>query len=346
MISILLFLSLILANEKPIDEFVDFKDFSQIAKLNITDNDKKLLPNICRSSIFGLPIYKYIPFMNDAYYYDKNKTLSSSFDYESYKSIFFEDEDIDINVIGDLVKKDSPEKLKMIQYNVTNKKAQKNMTILSIKGTSHKKDIFLDLQLYIPSLFLNLLSTFSIFNQDMDSISFKIIEYGLSIPYRLFSHKSFIKEYIDDLEKAYKKVEKYDNVVIVGHSLGGGLSKILARMKKRQAISLSGPGINAFQTQWTEQGNSENFDISFIDLVPDMDLVPRVEVSGGTIFRIICNQGPFKCHNKAISLCETLIMCRNPFSDFYCWKMADIRNNDIRIIKEKSELNKKMNEIK
>jgi len=42
-----------------------------------------------------------------------------------------------------------------------------------------------------------------------------------------------------------------------------------------------------------------------IDLVPDMDLVPRVEVSGGTIYKIICNQGSFKCHSKAAPLWET-----------------------------------------
>ena len=77
-----------------------------------------------------------------------------------------------------------------------------------------------------------------------------------------------------------------------------------------------------------------------------MDLVPRVEVSGGTIYRIICNQGPFKCHSKALSLCETLIMCRNPYSDFYCNKMADIRNSDIRAIKKESELNVKISENK
>ena len=46
------------------------------------------------------------------------------------------------------------------------------------------------------------------------------------------------------------------NVVIVGHSLGGGLSKILGRITKNQAISLSEPGINAFHTNWTSDWNS------------------------------------------------------------------------------------------
>lgn len=279
--------------------------------------------------------------MNDAYYYNKSKKNSSSFHYQSYKNLFFEDEDLDIKVVGDLINSSKSESVRMIQYNI----ASHNLTIFSIKGTSNKKDIFLDMQLYIPSVFLNLLSTFSVFSQQSDSYSQKIIEYALSIPYRLFYNTSFINDYLSDLGKAYNNSKKFDNVVIVGHSLGGGLSKILARMVKEQAISLSGPGINAFHTLWTEYGNSENYGISIIDLVPDMDLVPRVEVSGGTIYRIICDQGPFKCHSKAMSLCETLIMCRNPYSDFYCFKMADIRESDIKKIKEKSELELKINEV-
>ena len=139
----------------------------------------------------------------------------------------------------------------------------------------------------MPSVFLHLLSLLSIFGNDLESISFKLIEYSLSIPYKFLSDYFFIDKYIEDLKWVYGKYY-YDknkfsnNTVIVGHSLRGGLSKILGKIEKEQAISLSGPGINAFHSRWTETGNSENFDISLIDLVPDMDLVPRVEVSGGT----------------------------------------------------------------
>jgi len=348
LVSTILVISLFFAEEKSEEDYADYKKFSQITKINEpTDYNKLLLPSICRSTIYDLPIYKYIPFMNDAYYYNENKENKTSFNYSSYKNIFFEEENLEINTIGNLVQNknnENTEKVKMIQYNV--KSPYNNITILAIKGTSHRKDIFLDLQLYIPSVFLNLLSTFSIFSQETDSYSFKIIEYALSIPYRLFSKHLFINTYINDLREAYDNiVEPYDNIVIVGHSLGGGLSKILSKIVKKQSISLSGPGINAFHSNWTEQGNSENFDISMIDLVPDMDLVPRVEISGGTIYRIICNKGPFKCHNKAISLCETLIMCRNPYRNSYCFQMAKLERKDIEKVMEKSELNKKINEI-
>ena len=324
---------------------IDFKNkFRQIFETTI-DKDL-LLPTICNSHIYNLPIYLYIPFINDAYYYEtiKDSDRSSSFDYENYKKLFF-DEDYDIKVVGNLIKES--ETVKMVQYNLNNTKKNISITIFSIKGTSHKNDIYIDFQLFMPSVFLNLLSTFSVFGNEMDNFIYKIIEYSLSIPYRLFGEFSLINDYINKLRKAYENAKNsttiLENVVIVGHSLGGGLSKILGRITKNQAISLSGPGINAFHTNWTSDGNSINFDLSFIDLVPDMDLVPRVEVSGGTIYRIICSKGPFICHDKALSLCETLAMCRNSYYEFYCYKMANLNSDQITEILKGSELKKKIN---
>jgi len=74
-----------------------------------------------------------------------------------------------------------------------------------------------------------------------------------------------------------------------------------------------------------------------------MDLVPRVEVSGGTIYRIVCKEGSLDCHSKTLSLCEALIMCRHPFHEEYCLKIAHLEDNKIKKIKKFSELNNKVN---
>ena len=306
------------------------------------DTKNLLLPNICYSSIHNMPLMLFLPFINDAYYYNNVRMgtsyFQSSFDIPNYKKFFFSD-DYNITVLGNLIKRDNY--VKMVQYNVVNKKNY--ITILSIKGTSYNTDIYLDAQLYFSSILLNLLSTFSILTTK-DSYSFKIIEYSLSIPYRLFFRYLYIDGYLKELQEAYRKNEYsfFKNVVIVGHSLGGGLSKLFGRLMNKQAISLSGPGINAFHSLWEYEGYSENFEISAIDLVPDMDLVPRVEVSGGTIYRIICKEGVLSCHSKELSLCEVLIMCRNPNYDIYCKnkKFANLKDNQIKEIYESSELNK------
>ena len=293
-----------------------------------------LLPNICYSPVHNMNLFLYLPFINDAYYFD-DKTKYSTFEKSDYKRMFFDDK-YNIEIVGNLIEKDSSKnKVKMIQYNVVTPSSHQ-ITILSIKGTSNKKDAYLDIQLYFPSVLLNLFSLFSVFSQQKDTITFGFMEYGLSIPYRLFSSYVVIDEYLRDLLTAYynNQLERKLDVVIVGHSLGGGLSKILGKLTNRQSISLSGPGINAFHSLWNYKSSNENFEISSIDLVPDMDLVPRVEVSGGTIYRIICKEGPFDCHVKEMSVCEVLIMCDHSNYEEYCSEIAGLNKDQIEVIKD------------
>ena len=311
-------------------------------------DDNSLLPNICFSSIHNMNIISFLPFINDAYYYDdypkESNDFKSSLQFENYRKLFF-DSSYTITVGENLVKpKIGKDSVKMIRYDL--KKNTDEITILSIKGTSNKKDVYLDLQLYFPSVLLNLLSIFSVFSQQKDTYSFGFLEYSLSIPYRIFSQYSIIDDYLEDLIKAYDTEFNNDSsktpskIVIVGHSLGGGLCKILGRFLGKQAISLSGPGVNAFHSLWDYEGSSENFEISAIDLVPDMDLVPRVEVSGGTIYRIVCKEGPFDCHSSEMSLCEVLIMCQSPNYKEYCKKVKKLSDRQINAILESVKLDK------
>ena len=319
------------------------ENFNNINPSGEVENIKKLLlPNICLSSVHNMPLYLLLPFINDAYYYREDYEEVGPHPYSSlqrpnYRRLFYDD-DYDINVLGNLV--NESDSVKMIAYNVINKAKDIELTILSIKGTTFNKDIYLDAQLFISSVLMTLLNTFSLISQK-SLWSFKIMEYSLSIPYRIFFKYLIVDEYLNKLTKAYNNYEYkfYDNVVIVGHRLGGGLAKLLGRMVKKQGISLSGPGINAFNSLWNYKGNSENFEISSIDLVPDRDLVPRVEVSGGTIYRIICKFGAFECHSKVNSLCEVLIMCNSPNYKEYCNKVAGFSKNEINEVADSVKLN-------
>ena len=325
-------------NDNIEDKLDDILPSSEI----IETKNKLLLPNICYSSIHNFPLQLFLPFINDAYYYNQNHDnttygpfYDSSLQIENYTKLFFTN-DYQIKVIGNLINQKNT--VKMVQYNVINSKEE--LTILSIKGTSYNRDIYLDAQLYFSSILLNILTTFSILTPK-ESITFKLMEYSLSIPYRIFFRYLIIDEYLKLLQDAYIENEYsfYKNVVIVGHSLGGGLAKLLGRIMKKEAISLSGPGVNAFHSLWQYEGKSENFEISVVDLVPDMDLVPRVETSGGTVYRIICKAGVFKCHEKVMSLCEVLIMCRNPNYEVYCKNIALLSSEEIQDLYTGSELN-------
>ena len=327
--------------------------YSKIQKINTTSikrvdyHRNKTMHSFCYSGIHNMPIYSFIPFINDAYYSEENKT---TLNYENYTKLFYND-DYKIEKIGNLInntKRGGKKMSKMIQYKVKNKRSE--ITILSIKGTSFRRDIYLDMQLYFPAILLNLINTFSTLDQQKEEVTFSFEEYGFSIPYRILFEYFIVDQYLKDLVDAFENNNFTQNVVIVGHSLGGGLAKIMGKYKSKQALSLSGPGMNTFHSLWKYEGTSEYFDLTSIDIVPDLDLVPRVDISGGTVFRLLCLNTTFNCHSKELSLCESMIMCRNPNAKEYCRNIAQISDNDYDMLYNATEfdasLNKKNKNLK
>ena len=327
-----------------INIFIDDKEatinkFKDIQLIQNKVNKSLTFHNFCHAKLYDIPIYLYQPFINDAYYYNNGRNFSS-FNYNNYSQLLF-GKNYEVKVIGNLTNDNSTKNAKMVQYFIKNKNNNNNVTILSIKGTSYKRDIYLDAQLYFPSLILNILNTFSNLDQQKETASFSLIEYAFSIPYRIFFQFSIIDNYIEDLNSAFYNFinisKNHDeNIVFVGHSLGGGLAKILGKLVGRQAISLSGPGINAFHSLWKSKGKNK-FELTAIDIIPDLDIVPRVDISGGTIYRLLCLKSPFKCHSKELSLCEPLIICKNPYAKEYCKTIAKLDERDIKEIENNSE---------
>jgi len=195
--------------------------------------------------------------------------------------------------------------------------------------------------LYLPSLILSTLNYFSSSIRKDNKELFEIIEYMFTLPYRLFPHFYMIQEYLDELKFAYNNMNDTfsDNIIVVGHSLGGGLAKIFGKLIGKKSISLSGPGMNAFKSLWQYKGNNSDFDLTTVDIIPDHDPVPRIELSGGTSYRLLCLKTPGKCHDKELSLCESLVICRNPYAWDYCLNTANISHKDIQALYNSTEFN-------
>jgi hypothetical protein len=116
------------------------------------------------------------------------KENSTTLNYENYNKLFYNN-DYKIEMIGNLInntQRGDIKMSKMIQYKIKNKKNE--ITILSIKGTSFRRDIYLDMQLYFPAILLNLINTFSTLDQQKEERAFSFVEYGFSIPYRFYSN--------------------------------------------------------------------------------------------------------------------------------------------------------------
>ena len=73
--------------------------------------------------------------------------------------------------------------------------------------------------------------------------------------------------------------------IIFGHSLGGGLAKYTAFKYKLLGFSVSGPGLTPLEFNYgknKDNNYTKYFKNTFIDLIPDLDIIPRVEISGGS----------------------------------------------------------------
>ena len=242
-------------------------------------------------------------------YYDKTIFKDSNIDY--YNMEFLSTDDRNIVILKSEFKfKDSDKKL----------------IAFSIRGTSSWKDMWLDLEMFSPSTIFTILKIIPIINKD-ESITSGWLNWLLTRPISWMDDSTLLSHYSD---LAYKKIDEVilnnkedSRFIFVGHSLGGGLSKYIASHYQKQSISISGPGTSSliYKNKWPD-GYNNYFKTNFIDIIPDNDLVPRLEISGGTKYRILCDKGMFSCHSIERTICMMGIMCqKEEFTKKLCLSM-------------------------
>ena len=196
---------------------------------------------------------------------------------------------------------------------------EKPLTIISIRGTSTILDIWLDTEMFITSALFTIARKIPLLYKLENTIS-SIYTFLSTFTIRNLENLTLTKQYVDKirevlnkikLEKGYSTNER--NYIIAGHSLGGGLAKYIALLEQMQGFSVSGPGISPLEYSINKMNKniSKYYKSSYIDLVPDLDIVPRVELSGGTQFRILCEKGILECHQVYRTLCMIGIMCHD-----------------------------------
>ena len=200
-------------------------------------------------------------------------------------------------------------------------KRQKPFTIISIKGTSNYLDFFLDVEMFMSSAFYTLVAKIPIFYKSESYFSY------------FFTHNSFLsfdylggltlsKEYADLIDSKFQELInkpgyslKEREYLFIGHSLGGGLAKLTAFKNNLQSFSVSGPGLTPleFYLGFGKNISKKYFKTTYIDIIPDLDIVPRVDLSGGAQYRVLCEKGIFECHTIKRTLCMLGVMCNKEY---------------------------------
>ena len=113
----------------------------------------------------------------------------------------------------------------------------------------------------------------------------------------------------------------------------------------KESLSISSPGISPLEYKFMNNKNyNKYFKTNFLDIVPDNDLIPRLEVSGGVRYRVICEEGFFSCHKIDRTICTIGAMCRQEYlTGDMC--MAMMGKSDYMEIRESTGVNNDIPDI-
>jgi len=116
------------------------------------------------------------------------------------------------------------------------------------------------------------------------------------------SNSYFFKQ-IEDYVKAIKKANNTDEVILVGHSLGGGIAKIIGARQQLPAVSFSSPGIAYGHVKFGfSLDDASKFGVS---ISPQNDKIPLLDKHVGLQQTIQCDGKTFEqCHRITRTYCE------------------------------------------
>jgi hypothetical protein len=105
---------------------------------------------------------------------------------------------------------------------------------------------------------------------------------------------------------------QFGSVMMVGHSLGGGLAKIVAARNQLQALAFGSPGILFEAAKLGIDSTTLNGLVTTVAAA--VDVVPKISRQAGGVQHIECRDPsptPPSCHNMTRILCELAFSCRD-----------------------------------
>jgi len=191
-----------------------------------------------------------------------------------------------------------------------------NLSVVAVRGTNNKMEWLLNADLWAPTAILQL----SFFGWHLVE-AWGVGSWALYI-ISIFTHLAYPKakqslHYSFLIDHTKYILQQGRQVVLTGHSLGGGLAKLAAFELCRKAaphycdatkvVAFSSPNVDL-------TGQLLGLDVHVqersVNVFPDYDIVSRVDITHGAIYPVDCLPAKaFHCHLLEETLCELISTC-------------------------------------
>lgn len=183
-------------------------------------------------------------------------------------------------------------------------------SVLTIRGTMTVWDLMADAQLWLSAMLFQGLRFVVPFSGLWTPILHHMVWIVSQLESDSLVNVAFYREtkgFVDYL----KEVEKLE-VVVTGHSLGGGLALITGAQSNTNAVAISGPNAMISRDTFFPPVTPEDLDTLTFNVVPRRDIVPMIDDKAMLYQNINCNAAAnafIGCHDASRSLCEIQYTC-------------------------------------
>lgn len=198
-----------------------------------------------------------------------------------------------------------------------------DLGVISVRGTSNAWDALSDAQLWSSAWLAQVIRALLPLGNWFTPILQYLVQAISWIESSSLEDVAYYKEvsaFAEYIKNDTDLNTKYPNLLLTGHSLGGGLAMIAGAQQAIPAVGISGPNALISRLTFSPTIPKNSLDKWTFNVVPDRDPVPRIDDLAQNYQRIQCKSqpsDPVGCHYGVRTLCETLYTCgtQTPLSD-------------------------------
>jgi len=206
----------------------------------------------------------------------------------------------------------SPNPPRLVTVRFPAKDGGQDTVVVAVKGTSTIADVYYDTDLYAT---IKVLQAFNFLAPVLAVVPREMVQWVIYHVRRIGPRGGYETSWDSVIESINRYKSKYPDAhfVITGHSLGGGIGEVVSARMGIPGLLFSAPGSRYSSRVFGV--SEEQMQRNAVVVIPDNDVVPRVDMHDGTVQNIQCKKKDgsaelsLLCHSLAKTSCEMWRSC-------------------------------------